>query len=117
MMLVDKKSVIFSEITCPSSLSTDAPTNGNSPTCSNSNNYGSSCTFTCTSGFGLSSTAAVECTGDGTSTTGTWSSAAPTCTGKSWASVRNNSFDKHRSIALTILCALQKLLSLGNEFM
>ena len=65
-------------ITC-SALST--PTDGNAPACSDGTNHGSSCTFTCTTGYALSASTALTC-GDGTGTTGTWSGSEPTCDGK-----------------------------------
>ena len=69
-------------ITCPS---LSAPTDGNAPDCDDGDNYWSSCSFTCTTGFGLSSTVALECTGDGTSPIGEWSTDAPTCIGNIYA--------------------------------
>ena len=74
----------FSAITCPT---LPAIANGEFPTCSDGNNLGSSCEFSCSVGFGLSSTLSTLCFGDGTSATGEWTSAPPTCTGKWYTDV------------------------------
>ena len=78
--LLIKGRLKFSAITCSTSLAT--PTDGNAPTCDDGDNHGSICSFTCITGFGLSSTTPVVCTGDGTSPDGEWTSAEPTCIGK-----------------------------------
>jgi len=64
-------------ITC-SALS--APANGNAPTCTNDNNYGSVCTFTCMDGYSVTGSTSSTCgDGDGTSATGSFSGTPPTC--------------------------------------
>ena len=65
-------------ITCPA---LSAPANGNAPSCTDSNNYGSVCTFTCNAGFGIVGSSTSTCDGDGSSTTGSFNSTAPTCEG------------------------------------
>ena len=66
-------------ITCPS-LTT--PSNGNAPSCTDSDNYDSICTFTCLTGFGIVGSATSTCTGDGSSDIGSYDNPAPTCEGK-----------------------------------
>ena len=61
---------------------TTTQVDGTAPTCTDTNKHGSSCTFVCSSGNGLSDNSPVTCSGDGSSTSGTWSSLAPTCSGK-----------------------------------
>ena len=75
---------IFAAITCDIAL-TQTAVDGVTPTCTNNNAFGSSCSFGCSSGKGLSDNAAITCGGDDQSTTGTWSAAAPTCSGKIYA--------------------------------
>ena len=65
-------------ITCPA-LST--PVNGNAPNCTDSNNFNSTCTFTCSDGFGIVGSSTLTCGGDGSSTTGTYNTNSPTCEG------------------------------------
>ena len=72
--------LFFTAITCPALPTT--PDNGNAPSCSDSTNFGSSCNFTCSSGYALSSSNPVVCGGDGSSTNGTWSPTEPTCDGE-----------------------------------
>ena len=65
-------------ITCPALT---APPNGNTPSCTDSNNYDSVCTFTCLSGFGIVGSATLTCEGDGSSATGVYDETPPTCEG------------------------------------
>ena len=69
---------VIAAITCPVLT---APTNGNTPTCTDSTNLGSVCTFTCVSGFGIVGLSTLTCGGDGTSKTGNYDNTAPTCEG------------------------------------
>ena len=73
--------LFFTAITCPIALTTTA-VDGVTPTCTNTNAYGSSCSFGCSAGNGLSDNTDITCEGDDQSTTGTWSASAPTCSGK-----------------------------------
>ncbi|MCP3679853.1 MAG: hypothetical protein GY782_06100 [Gammaproteobacteria bacterium] len=66
-------------ITCPA-LTT--PTNGDAPSCTDTTNHASVCTFACQTGFGLTGSADLTCGGDGSSTTGAWDQSEPTCTGE-----------------------------------
>ena len=84
---MEKINTLFLDITCPTTLS--APINGNDPECSNGNHYGTSCTFSCKDGFGLSSAAPITCDSVGDSSIGEWSSAEPTCIGKWSADLTN----------------------------
>ena len=71
--------ILSSAITC-TALSN--PTDGTAPTCTpDSTAHGSSCTFTCNSGFALSHSNALTCQ-DGTGTSGEWSESPPTCDGE-----------------------------------
>jgi len=63
-------------ITCPFLT---PPMNGYSPSCTDGDNYGSTCTFTCMAGFTLVGSATSTCTGDGTSEIGSFDNPAPTC--------------------------------------
>ena len=65
-------------ITCPA-LST--PQNGNPPSCTNNDNFGSVCTFTCMTGYGIVGDSTSTCTGDGSSKDGSYDKPAPTCEG------------------------------------
>ena len=66
-------------ITCPA-LTT--PANGNAPVCSDTNNFGSVCNFSCSVGFGIVGASSLTCSGDGSSTTGSYDNPAPTCEGQ-----------------------------------
>ena len=57
------------------------PTNGNTPVCSDTNNFGSECTFTCIDGYGIVGSSTLICVGDGSSTVGYYDNNAPTCEG------------------------------------
>jgi len=63
-------------IVCPA---LSAPANGNTPSCTNANNYGSQCTFSCLAGFDLVGQSVLTCQGNGSSTVGSYNFAAPTC--------------------------------------
>ena len=69
---------VFIAITCPAL----APPTDGSVNCTNGNNFGSVCTFTCSSGYSLVGSSTSTCGGDGSSVTGAFDQAAPTCTGK-----------------------------------
>ena len=71
---------IIAAIVCPVLT---APANGNAPSCTDANNYGSQCTFSCLAGFDLVGQSVLTCGGDGTSTAGSYDFAAPTCAGES----------------------------------
>ena len=62
-------------MTCPALA---APANGNAPSCTGGEGFGSVCTFTCQTGFGLVGDAALTCGGDGSSPNGAWDIAPPT---------------------------------------
>ena len=66
-------------IICPA-LTT--PANGNAPVCSDTNNFGSVCNFSCSVGFGIVGASSLTCGGDGSSTTGSYDNPAPTCEGQ-----------------------------------
>ena len=68
----------YTAIICPILT---APDNGNTPNCTDSNNFGSVCTFTCTDGFGIVGSSTLTCGGDGSSMDGTYNEDAPTCEG------------------------------------
>ena len=76
--------LFFAAITCDI-VFTQTAVDGVTPTCTNTNAFGSSCSFGCSSGKGLSDNTPITCGGDDQSTTGTWSAAAPTCSGKIYA--------------------------------
>jgi len=63
-------------ITCPS-LST--PQNGNPPSCTDDENYGSVCTFTCMTGYAIVGVSTLTCAGDGSSEIGSYDNPPPTC--------------------------------------
>ena len=50
--------------------------------CSDGNNFGSVCNFTCSVGFGIVGSSSSTCGGDGSSTTGSFDNPAPTCEGQ-----------------------------------
>ena len=50
--------------------------------CSDGNNFGSVCNFTCLVGFGIVGSSSSTCGGDGSSTTGSFDNPAPTCEGQ-----------------------------------
>ena len=82
LLCSEKYSVFHLAITCPKSLS--APENGKDPECDKGNNYGSICTYTCETGFILSSATALTCGGEGFSPSGEWSADEPTCSRKQY---------------------------------
>ena len=59
-----------------------APPTDGSMNCINGNDFGSVCTFTCSSGYSLVGSSTSTCGGDGSSVTGAFDQAAPNCTGK-----------------------------------
>ena len=59
-----------------------APENGDSVTCTDERNFGSACTFTCATGFGLVGAVTVTCGGDGSSPVGSYDVESPACEGK-----------------------------------
>ena len=50
-------------------------------TCTDDNNYGSTCTFQCEAGFDLIGSVDATCGGDASSTTGKWDQEQPVCAG------------------------------------
>ena len=67
------------------------PVNGESLVCSDDDNFGSTCTFTCLSGFGIEGSSTSTCGGDGSSSTGSYDSPAPTCEGNYGSRINENS--------------------------
>ena len=77
-----KQIIFISAITCDPSRT--APTNGN-VSCTNTNQFGSVCTYTCNSGYALSNNSLTNttCNDDGDNDAdGEWSSNPPECIGK-----------------------------------
>ena len=69
--------VFYLGITCPPELTN--PKNGN-VNCTDTNYFGSECTFNCNEGYGINGSALSVCIDDGTGdVNGTWNSSAPTC--------------------------------------
>ena len=50
--------------------------------CSDGNNFGSVCNFTCSVGYGIVGSSSLTCGGDGSSTNGSFDNPAPTCEGQ-----------------------------------
>ena len=66
-------------ITCPA---VNTPNDGQTPSCTDDNNYNSVCTFACNDGFALVGSPTLTCGGDGSSTTGSYDNPEPTCQGR-----------------------------------
>jgi hypothetical protein len=70
----------FSVVSCPALT---RPTNGEEIVLTENNNYNSTATFICSTGFHLNGSSSLTCNGDSSSATGSWSRSEPTCQSKS----------------------------------